>query len=85
MLPYILCPTKPLADVRAYMNTLEVGVNSHAILQMVWRAILLSTTPKRSILIVVCERQAVGDVGALTTTSQKTDSVTSAIGFFMAS
>jgi hypothetical protein len=67
------------------MNALEVGVNSHAILQMVWRAILLSTTPKRSILIVVCERQVVGDVGALTTTSQKTDSVISAIGFFMAS
>lgn len=55
--------------VRANMNALEVGVNSHAILQMVWRPILLSTTPKRSIFIVVRERQVVGDVGALTTTT----------------
>jgi len=52
---------------------------------MDWRAILLSTTPKRSILIGVWKRQAVGDVGALTTTSQKTDSAGNAIGFFMAS
>jgi len=67
------------------MNALEVGEIAMLFSRWFGEQYCCLQPQKEVSLLSSGERQIVGDVGALTTTSQKTDSADNAIGFFMAS